>query len=150
LSSKSILALFAILAVGAVAVAPAAAEEEGVATVAKGKKCKKSKGKKCKGKGKKKGKGTGQTPAGGPEMAVGDYYCGPNGNFQVQAGRRYTVNRGNQGSYVYDPATGHVDFVGGSYDFMYGIYASDTKTVDLYAADSSVVEIGTYGWSCDQ
>jgi hypothetical protein len=139
--SLAILAVAGLLAAG---IAPAAADSPVTAQTAK-KKCGK-KGKKGAVAAKKKCKK--KAGATGPSLPVGAYSC-DYGSFQVQAGNRYTVNGGDQGSYAYNPALGHVDFKGGSYDTFYGIYHADSKVLELYSAiNDPPVEIGDYGWSC--
>jgi len=143
-----LLRLFALAAIAVLSIAlavPAGASDRGpaVAEAAKAKKCKKKKGKKCK-KAKKKGTAT------GPEIALGDYYC-TYGSFQVQAGNRYTVNRGDPGRYTYNPSLGIVNFQGGSYASFFGKYYPDDRVLELYSnVNDPPVEIGDYAWSCSQ
>ena len=147
-----VLLALALCAALAVAVAPAgAAGDAGPAAQAAKKKCGKKKGKKGAAAAKKCKKGKKPaTGGGGPELPLGDWGC-EYGSFQTQAGNRYTVNNGDQGSYKYTPSLGHVEFIGGSYDSFYGIYHSDAKVIELYSAvNDPPVQIGDYGWSCSK
>lgn len=147
----AVLAAIAALAIGVGAVSHAGAVGGPLAGAAKGKKCKGKKGKKGavvakKCKGKKKGSGNGN--GGGPEIAVGEYFC-QYGSFQVQPGNRYTVNRTDPGTYTYNPSLGIVNFHGGSYASFFGRYHPNVRTIELYSAvNDPPVEIGDYGWSC--
>lgn len=148
-----LLALVAALVLAFAVSAPAAAIGDGpVAAAAKGKKKCGKKGKKAvaaKKCGKRMGGSAPAPVSAGPELPAGDYYC-DYGSFQVQPGHRYTVNRADPGSYTYNAANGIVNFKGGSYGFMFGKFDPDSKTLDLYSNDATVLPVGTYGWSCSQ
>lgn len=154
-SLLSVLAIVASLAVAAFAVTPAIGDGGSATATAsakkKGKKCgKKKKGKKSVATAAKKkcGKKKGKNPANlGPQMALGDYFCGHSG-FQVLAGNRYTVNNADPGSYRYYPDTGIVQFQGGSYSWAFGKYDAQLKEISIYSNDASVIPVGEYGWTC--
>jgi hypothetical protein len=153
----SVLAIVVSLAVAAFAVTPAVGESGSATATASAKK----KGKKCGKKGKKAaaaarkkcGKRKGNKPANlGPQMALGDYFCG-HSSFQVLAGNRYTVNNSDPGGYRYYPDTGIVQFQGGSYSWAFGKYLAEPgqEAIEIYSNISDPpLEVGDYGWTCSR
>lgn len=145
-----LLTLIIVLSLGIAAAGTAgAAERTSPASAVAAKKGCKKKGKKGvaaakKCKSKKKGK---QPTATGPSLPIGEWAC-LNSGMQTLAGNKYTINRTDPGSYTYNPANGLVDFVGGSYDWAYGVFDPVAVTVEIYSNDPSVLPIGTYGWTC--
>jgi hypothetical protein len=142
---------FGILAIGLAGAVPSGAGASGTLATAAKKKCAKKGAAAAKKKKCKKKRSGGAPAATGPELAAGNYTC-TYGSFQVQPGRQYTVNNGNPGTYTYDPATGIVNFQGGSYADFFGKYYADKKAIDLFAnkADPPYVAVGDFLWGCGQ
>ena len=146
--SLAILAVVGLVA--AATVAPAAADAPAAAQTAK-KKCGK-KGKKgavaAKKKCKKKGAGGGAT---GPSLPIGEWSCGfpIHSTLHTLAGNKYYIHEsGKPGTYRYFPDTGIEQFQGGEYSWAFGKYYPDSKALEIYSNDASVIPVGEYGWTC--